>query len=171
MVLFPWRGNRASLPKSGSFCLGRQLFCIRRECCLLARFVDIAAQANAGVQGHSGRAEKAQIRRSDPQQTTGPDWNIFRAWQTLVPPPLFSPPQSDRLQLIHEAFGLEWLTIGWMTVEAVVSIGAGGQPEALCWSPLASKAIIELAPSTGQAPQRRLGICIIPAMPGNTGST
>ena len=55
-----------------------------------------------------------------------------------APPPLLLPPRPDRLPLIREAFRLEWLTIGWMTVEAVVAIGAGHQPEALCWSPLAS---------------------------------
>jgi divalent metal cation (Fe/Co/Zn/Cd) transporter len=31
----------------------------------------------------------------------------------------------DRTSLIREAFRLEWLTIGWMMVEAVVAIGAG----------------------------------------------
>jgi hypothetical protein len=41
-------------------------------------------------------------------------------------PALGLPPRSDpRLPLVREAFWLEWLTIGWMTVEAVVATMAG----------------------------------------------
>jgi len=36
-----------------------------------------------------------------------------------------TPPQADRLSLIHGAFRLEWLTIAWMTVEAIVAVAAG----------------------------------------------
>src|SRR5579871_126682 len=43
--------------------------------------------------------------------------------ECCVPAPSILPP--DRLLLIREAFRLEWLTVGWMTIEAVVSIGAG----------------------------------------------
>ena len=32
---------------------------------------------------------------------------------------------TERLSLIREAFRLEWLTIGWMIVEAVVAIASG----------------------------------------------
>jgi hypothetical protein len=35
------------------------------------------------------------------------------------------PPRPDRLPLIREAFRLEWLTIGWMTIEAIVAIASG----------------------------------------------
>jgi hypothetical protein len=35
------------------------------------------------------------------------------------------PPRADRLPLIREAFRLERITMGWMTIEAAVSIGAG----------------------------------------------
>jgi divalent metal cation (Fe/Co/Zn/Cd) transporter len=45
--------------------------------------------------------------------------------ECCAPLPLILPPRSDRLPLIREAFRLEWLTIGWMTIEAVVSITAG----------------------------------------------
>jgi divalent metal cation (Fe/Co/Zn/Cd) transporter len=45
--------------------------------------------------------------------------------ECCAPPPLTLPPHPVRLPLIREAFRLEWLTIGWMTIEAVVSIGAG----------------------------------------------
>jgi divalent metal cation (Fe/Co/Zn/Cd) transporter len=34
-------------------------------------------------------------------------------------------PGLDRAVLIREAFRLEWLTIGWMVIEAAVAIGAG----------------------------------------------
>jgi hypothetical protein len=40
----------------------------------------------------------------------------------LVLPPKAS---GEREALIREAFKLEWLTIGWMSVEAVVAIGSG----------------------------------------------
>jgi hypothetical protein len=45
--------------------------------------------------------------------------------ECCTPPPIIFPPRSDRLPLIRDAFRLEWLTIGWMTVEAVVAIAAG----------------------------------------------
>jgi len=44
---------------------------------------------------------------------------------SCAPPPLFLPEGPDRPPLIREAFWLEWLTIGWMTVEAAVAVGAG----------------------------------------------
>ena len=40
----------------------------------------------------------------------------------IIAPPHFS---EERVALIREAFRLERLTIGWMTVEAVVAIAAG----------------------------------------------
>ena len=44
-----------------------------------------------------------------------------------VPPPLTLPTKSsvDRHPLIREAFRLEWLTIGWMFIEAIVATAAG----------------------------------------------
>ena len=36
-----------------------------------------------------------------------------------------APPAPDRAPLIREAFRLEWLTVGWMVIEAVVAIGSG----------------------------------------------
>jgi hypothetical protein len=43
------------------------------------------------------------------------------------PPPLVFPSSSasDRIALIREVFRLEWLTIGWMSVEAVVALISG----------------------------------------------
>lgn len=62
-----------------------------------------------------------------------------------APPPLFLPPRSDRLPLIREAFGLEWLTIGWMTVEAVVAIWAGVTVGSLVLVAFGLDSVIELA--------------------------
>jgi len=52
---------------------------------------------------------------------------------------------SDRLQLIREAFQLEWLTIGWMTVEAAVSIAAGITADSLVLIAFGLDSVIELA--------------------------
>ena len=65
--------------------------------------------------------------------------------ETCAPPPLILPPRPDRLPLIHEAFRLEWLTIGWMTVEAVVAIGAGVTAGSLVLVAFGLDSVIELA--------------------------
>jgi divalent metal cation (Fe/Co/Zn/Cd) transporter len=54
-----------------------------------------------------------------------------------------SPP--NRLALIREAFRLEWLTIGWMTVEAVVAITAGVSAGSLVLVAFGLDSVIELA--------------------------
>ncbi len=64
---------------------------------------------------------------------------------SCAPPPLILPPRPDRLSLIHEAFRLEWLTIGWMTVEAVVAIGAGITAGSLVLVAFGLDSVIELA--------------------------
>ncbi len=61
------------------------------------------------------------------------------------PAPLILPPQSDRLPLIREAFRLEWLTIGWMTVEAAVAIAAGVSAGSLVLIAFGFDSVIELA--------------------------
>jgi divalent metal cation (Fe/Co/Zn/Cd) transporter len=65
--------------------------------------------------------------------------------ESCAPPPLTLPPRSDRLPLIHEAFRLEWLTIGWMTVEAVVAIAAGVTAGSLVLMAFGLDSMIELA--------------------------
>jgi len=47
--------------------------------------------------------------------------------ECCTPPPLIlsSKPTVDRHPLVREAFRLEWITIGWMSIEAVVAIGSG----------------------------------------------
>jgi divalent metal cation (Fe/Co/Zn/Cd) transporter len=62
-----------------------------------------------------------------------------------APLPLILPPRPDRLPLIREAFRLEWLTIGWMTIEAVVSIGAGLLAGSLVVLAFGLDSLIELA--------------------------
>jgi divalent metal cation (Fe/Co/Zn/Cd) transporter len=64
---------------------------------------------------------------------------------SCAPPPLFLPPRSDRRALIREAFRLEWLTIGWMTVEAVVAVGAGITARSLVLVAFGLDSVIELA--------------------------
>src|SRR5258708_35005159 len=47
--------------------------------------------------------------------------------ECCTPPPLTLPskPTVDRQPLVREAFRLEWITIGWMGIEAIVAIGSG----------------------------------------------
>ena len=69
--------------------------------------------------------------------------------ECCAPPPLVSPKRSersgDRQSSIREAFRLEWLTIGWMTVEAVVGIGAGLTAGSLVLTAFGLDSLIELA--------------------------
>jgi divalent metal cation (Fe/Co/Zn/Cd) transporter len=60
-------------------------------------------------------------------------------------PRLISPPISDRQLLIREAFRLEWFTIGWMTVEALVAITAGVTAGSLVLLAFGLDSVIELA--------------------------
>src|ERR1700726_428597 len=47
--------------------------------------------------------------------------------ECCTPPPLIlaSKPAVDPHPLVREAFQLEWITVGWMVIEAVVAIGSG----------------------------------------------
>jgi len=65
--------------------------------------------------------------------------------ECCAPTPLVLPPRPDRLALIREAFRLEWLTIGWMTIEAVVSIYAGILAGSLVVLAFGLDSLIELA--------------------------
>ncbi len=65
--------------------------------------------------------------------------------ETCARPPLPLPPPSDRVSLIREAFRLEWLTIGWMTVEAAVAIAAGWMASSLVLIAFGLDSLIELA--------------------------
>jgi divalent metal cation (Fe/Co/Zn/Cd) transporter len=64
--------------------------------------------------------------------------------ECCIPPPLSLPLQPDRIALVREAFRLEWLTIGWMTVEAVVSIAAGVSAGSLVLVAFGVDSVIEL---------------------------
>ena len=65
--------------------------------------------------------------------------------ECCAPPPLVLPPRPERASLIREAFRLEWLTIGWMTIEAIVSIGAGIFAGSLVVLAFGLDSLIELA--------------------------
>jgi divalent metal cation (Fe/Co/Zn/Cd) transporter len=54
-------------------------------------------------------------------------------------------PTADREALILEAFRLEWLTLGWMTVEAVVAIASGVAAGSLVLLAFGLDSVIELA--------------------------
>jgi len=58
-----------------------------------------------------------------------------------APPPL----SEARAALIRDAFRLEWLTIAWMTVEAVVAIAAGIAAGSLVLTAFGLDSVIELA--------------------------
>src|SRR5262249_61635600 len=63
-----------------------------------------------------------------------------------APPPLVLPtrPKIDRTQLIREVFRLEWLTIGWMFVEAVVALASGIAAGSLVLVAFGLDSVIEL---------------------------
>jgi divalent metal cation (Fe/Co/Zn/Cd) transporter len=65
-----------------------------------------------------------------------------------APPPLVLPPRpqakADRTPLIREAFRLEWLTIGWMVIEAVVALAAGIAAGSLVLVAFGLDSVIEL---------------------------
>ena len=65
--------------------------------------------------------------------------------ESFAPPPLTLRPQADRQSLIREAFRLEWFTIGWMTVEAIVAIAAGVIAGSLVLLAFGLDSLIELA--------------------------
>ena len=61
-------------------------------------------------------------------------------------PALVLPPKSsEREALIREAFRLEWLTIGWMSVEAAIAIASGIAAGSLVLTAFGLDSLIELA--------------------------
>ena len=77
------------------------------------------------------RRESADYRDRDHHragmQIEGPALAEACAGECCAPPPLALPTRRavDRAALIRAAFRLEWLTIGWMMIEAVVALVAG----------------------------------------------
>src|SRR5271166_4209492 len=64
-----------------------------------------------------------------------------------APAPLVLPPKKqsvERVALIRDAFTLEWLTIGWMTIEAVVAIVSGVTAGSLVLVAFGLDSVIEL---------------------------
>ena len=66
--------------------------------------------------------------------------------ECCAPPPLVFPTKAtgERTALIREAFRLEWLTIGWMTIEAVVALAAGIRAGSLVLVAFGFDSVIEL---------------------------
>ena len=53
-------------------------------------------------------------------------------------------PDDERVALIREAFRLEWFTITWMTVEAVVAIASGIAAHSISLTAFGIDSVIEL---------------------------
>ncbi len=70
---------------------------------------------------------------------------MLRMTECCAPSPLVLPPRPDRLPLIREAFRLEWFTIGWMIIEALVAISAGISAGSLVLLTFGLDSVIELA--------------------------
>lgn len=65
--------------------------------------------------------------------------------KSYATPHLTLPPPAARQSLIRQAFRLEYFTIGWMTVEAVVAIAAGVTAGSLVLLAFGLDSVIELA--------------------------
>ena len=63
-----------------------------------------------------------------------------------VPPPLILPtkPAVDRTPFIREAFRLEWVTIGWMVIEAIIATAAGVASGSLVLIAFGLDSVVEL---------------------------
>lgn len=67
--------------------------------------------------------------------------------QCCTPPPLILPAKPsilDRRPLVRDAFRLEWVTIGWMVIEAAVAIGSSSVSGSLVLLAFGLDSIIEL---------------------------
>lgn len=66
--------------------------------------------------------------------------------ECCTPPPLILPskPPADRRPLVRAAFRLGWITIGWMSIEAVVAIGSGVVAGSLVLLAFGLDSVIEL---------------------------
>lgn len=53
--------------------------------------------------------------------------------------------QESRTALIRRAFTLEWITVAWMTVEAIVAVGSGIVSHSLTLVAFGIDSVIELA--------------------------
>ena len=58
---------------------------------------------------------------------------------------LDSPSPSERRELIARALRLEWITLGWMLIEAAVAIGSGIIAHSLTLIAFGADSILELA--------------------------
>ncbi len=62
---------------------------------------------------------------------------------TPAPTPAIS--DTERAAVIREAFRLEWFTVGWMTVEAIVAIASGIAAHSISLTAFGIDSVIELA--------------------------
>src|ERR1700688_4102426 len=97
----------------------------------------------------TGKLPRGRMNRNDPRADRADDMQVRRQYASQMPEcraplPLVLPPPSDRVSLIREAFRLEWLTIGWMTVEAAVAIAAGWVASSLVLAAFGLDSLIEL---------------------------
>ena len=65
--------------------------------------------------------------------------------ECCAPPRLVLRQRPDRDVLVRAAFRLEWLTVGWMTVEAAIAIAAGWTAHSLVLIAFGLDSVIELA--------------------------
>ncbi|WP_287799024.1 cation transporter [Acidiphilium sp.] len=70
-----------------------------------------------------------------------------RSNDSSIPSLAIAPPEPSlkRATLIRQAFRLEWLTVGWMIVEAAVAIGAAVAAHSLSLAAFGLDSVIELA--------------------------
>jgi divalent metal cation (Fe/Co/Zn/Cd) transporter len=91
------------------------------------------------IGGKDGRKRMSQVQAE--KMTT------LCADECCAPPPLALPlrPPGDREALIRDAFKLEWLTIGWMSVEATVALASGLAAGSLVLLAFGLDSVIELS--------------------------
>jgi len=67
--------------------------------------------------------------------------------ECCAPPALVLPPRppGDREALVRDAFKLEWLTIGWMSVEAIVALASSLAAGSLVLLAFGLDSVIELS--------------------------
>lgn len=70
-----------------------------------------------------------------------------RSTDSSIPSLAIAPPKPslERAMLIRRAFRLEWLTVGWMIIEAAVAIGAAVAARSLSLAAFGLDSVIELA--------------------------
>jgi divalent metal cation (Fe/Co/Zn/Cd) transporter len=86
-------------------------------------------------------------KRKPMSQARAENMTTVCADECCAPPALVLPPKAsgDREALIRDAFKLEWLTIGWMSAEAIVALASGLAAGSLVLIAFGLDSVIELA--------------------------